>query len=206
MSEKLNGYVKKWHDKKNFGYIVTETNNIYFFHVADFKPPRKPVIGDKVIFNVSKDNQGRTKAEHIQEFSFVKNKHDQKNLNQKQFKNGQYINLFQCIAFYALLIFLVFTKKLNLLFIFWYVALSIITYILYAKDKKAALNGSWRVSELTLHILSLLGGWVGAMFAQTYLNHKSTKSEFQTNYYFTVIINIGLLILLLIFGGLRNVF
>ena len=79
----------------------------------------------------------------------------------------------------------------------WYVALGLITYIMYAKDKAAAQSGQWRTPEMTLHILSALGGWVGALVAQTYLRHKSQKSDFRIAYYLTVVINLaGLLFIM----------
>ncbi|MGB2047801.1 MAG: DUF1294 domain-containing protein, partial [Psychrobacter celer] len=72
----------------------------------------------------------------------------------------------------------------------------------YAKDKAAAQNGDWRTPESTLHILSALGGWVGALVAQTYLRHKSQKPEFRIVYYLTVIINLAGLLFVIMGGGL----
>jgi uncharacterized membrane protein YsdA (DUF1294 family) len=47
--------------------------------------------------------------------------------------------------------------------------MSVIAIIMYAKDKNAAEWGRWRTPEITLHLLSLLGGWPGAGIAQSYL-------------------------------------
>ena len=82
--------------------------------------------------------------------------------------------------------------------------LGIFTYITYGKDKAAAQNGDWRTPESTLHILSALGGWVGALVAQTYLRHKSQKPEFRVTYYLTVVINMAGLLFLLVDGGLET--
>lgn len=87
----------------------------------------------------------------------------------------------------------------------WYVVLGIITYGMYAKDKAAAQSGDWRTPESKLHILSALGGWVGALLAQTYLRHKSQKPEFRVTYYLTVVINMAGLLFLLSDGGLETV-
>ena len=70
------------------------------------------------------------------------------------------------------------------------------------KDKAAAHISDWRTPESTLHLLSALGGWVGAMVAQTYLRHKSQKAEFRLAYYLTVIINMAGLLFILAGGGL----
>jgi len=87
----------------------------------------------------------------------------------------------------------------------WYVVLGIITYGMYAKDKAAAQSGDWRTPEFTLHVLSALGGWVGALLAQTYLRHKSQKPEFRVTYYLTVVVNMTGLLFLLAGGGLETV-
>ena len=70
-----------------------------------------------------------------------------------------------------------------------YVFVSLVTYGIYAKDKSAAENGSWRVSETTLHTLSLLGGWPGARIAQLAIRHKTAKTGFQLAFWITVAVN-----------------
>ena len=57
------------------------------------------------------------------------------------------------------------------------------------------------VPESTLHVLSALGGWVGALLAQTYLRH---KSQVRVTYYLTVVINMAGLLFLLSGGGLET--
>jgi len=77
--------------------------------------------------------------------------------------------------------------------------LNLITFLVYRHDKKAAETGRWRISERTLHLLSLAGGWPAAWFAQQTLRHKSSKREFRVVYWVTVIGNLvllGMLILL----------
>jgi len=67
---------------------------------------------------------------------------------------------------------------------------------MYAQDKRAAKKDDWRVSEQTLHILSLLGGWPGAMQGQRSFRHKTTKASFQNEYIASVVGNIILLCVL----------
>ena len=47
-----------------------------------------------------------------------------------------------------------------------YFIASLVSYCLYAKDKKAAQNDTWRVSENTLQLSALLFGWPGAIVAE----------------------------------------
>ncbi|MFT6218869.1 MAG: uncharacterized membrane protein YsdA (DUF1294 family) [Cycloclasticus pugetii] len=69
--------------------------------------------------------------------------------------------------------------------------MSLITFATYAIDKSAAQNNRWRIKENTLHLLSLIGGWPGAFFAQKKLRHKSIKKEFKRVYWVTIILNLS---------------
>ena len=80
-----------------------------------------------------------------------------------------------------------------------YLVASAVTFILYAMDKSAAGKDGRRTPESTLHLLSLLGGWPGALIAQRLLNHKSTKASFQMMFWITVALNCVAL-----FGLFRN--
>ena len=71
-----------------------------------------------------------------------------------------------------------------------YVGASVVTFIAYAVDKSAAVRGNWRTPESTLHMLSLSGGWPGALLAQQLLRHKSAKREFQLVFWGTVMLNV----------------
>ena len=213
MANRQQGRITKWQDDKGFGFIETETGESVFFHISEFKAPRRPANGDEVVFTVAENNQGRLQAKQVQELSFVKQQMAEKNLQIRQrnskkseqddFEEGQSKRLFLGVAFYAVLILLAIMGDLSWLVIGWYVILGIITYLTYAKDKAAAQNNEWRTPEMTLHILSALGGWVGALVAQTYLRHKSQKPDFRLGYYLTVIINLAGLLFIMAGGGLE---
>ena len=207
MTTKQQGQIKKWQEDKGFGFIETEAGEQVFFHVSEFKARRRPTLGEAVVFSIGQDNQGRKQAKQVQELGFVQQQMAQKNQqirqrNQKRsaqadFEAGQKKRLFVGVGFYMVLILLAVMDKLSWLVVGWYIALGLITYLMYAKDKAAAQSGDWRTPESTLHLLSTLGGWVGAMVAQTYLRHKSQKADFRMTYYLTVLINMaGLLFVL----------
>ncbi len=69
------------------------------------------------------------------------------------------------------------------------VAINLLTFVTYAMDKSAAQSGRWRTPEKHLHLLSLAGGWPGAWCAQQWLRHKSSKQEFRTVYWTTVVVH-----------------
>jgi len=93
--------------------------------------------------------------------------------------------------FWAGLLGLVFLKKLSFLVALFYAAMSVITFVVYAVDKSAAVHNRWRISENTLHLLSLFGGWSGALLAQIILRHKSSKESFRFIYWITVLLNLS---------------
>lgn len=79
--------------------------------------------------------------------------------------------------------------------IYCYGALSLATFLIYAVDKDAARGNRRRISERTLHLASLFGGWPGAALAQRLLHHKSQKAPFLRLYRITVVVNCACLAL-----------
>lgn len=70
-----------------------------------------------------------------------------------------------------------------------YVLMSLLTLGFYFFDKNAARAGGWRTPESTLHLLAVLCGWPGAMFAQQRLRHKTQKQSFRVIFWLTVVVN-----------------
>jgi len=73
----------------------------------------------------------------------------------------------------------------------WYVALSLVTVLVYAIDKRKATAGTWRVKENTLHLLELVGGWPGGLAAQHIFHHKTRKASFQLAFWAIVILHLA---------------
>jgi uncharacterized membrane protein YsdA (DUF1294 family) len=77
----------------------------------------------------------------------------------------------------------VFMGTLPVIILLIYAILSMLTFTLYWKDKRAARNGNHRTSESSLQWLSLIGGWPGGLIAQHTLHHKSSKKSFLLTYW-----------------------
>ncbi|HPW85528.1 MAG TPA: DUF1294 domain-containing protein [Rhodoferax sp.] len=73
----------------------------------------------------------------------------------------------------------------------WYATASVITFLVYAIDKSAARQRTWRTPERTLHLLALAGGWPGALLAQQLLRHKTAKLPFRITFWITVVLNVA---------------
>jgi uncharacterized membrane protein YsdA (DUF1294 family) len=78
-----------------------------------------------------------------------------------------------------------------------YAVLSLVTFISYGIDKSAARKGARRTPEAELHVLSLLGGWPGALIAQRVFRHKTRKQPFRAYFWVTVVVNCVALVWLL---------
>lgn len=76
----------------------------------------------------------------------------------------------------------------------YYLAWSLVTFVVYGIDKLAAKRDTWRVSEPTLHLLSLLGGWPGALLGQRVFRHKTKKHRFRIVFWLTLILNLVLVV------------
>jgi uncharacterized membrane protein YsdA (DUF1294 family) len=91
--------------------------------------------------------------------------------------------------FLAFVAVIVFAGRLPAITLVIYAGASIVAFLVYGFDKSAALNNRRRTSERTLHLISLAGGWPGALLAQRVLRHKSRKAGFQRVYWATVVVN-----------------
>lgn len=60
----------------------------------------------------------------------------------------------------------------------WYVLASLVTFAAFWLDKKKAELGARRIPERTLHVLSLAGGFAGALGAMAWVRHKNRKVRF----------------------------
>lgn len=79
-----------------------------------------------------------------------------------------------------------------------YGVMSAVAFILYGVDKYAAIKGGQRIPENRLHLCSLLGGWPGALLAQSLFRHKTRKQSFQVQFWLVSLLNGGLLVALLV--------
>lgn len=61
----------------------------------------------------------------------------------------------------------------------WLIVINIITFAVFGIDKKKAIDGKFRIKELTLFVLSLLGGSLGGLIAMHTFHHKTRKWYFK---------------------------
>ncbi|MEM9645088.1 MAG: DUF1294 domain-containing protein [Planctomycetota bacterium] len=64
----------------------------------------------------------------------------------------------------------------------WIVVASVVTFGLYARDKRAASRSGRRTAEKTLLLWSAVGGWPGGMLAGATLRHKTVKRSYRLKF------------------------
>jgi len=177
------GKIATWKDDKGFGFIAPNDGGPQvFIHIKAFSNrDRRPEIGDVVTYAVTKDEQGRTRAASA-------TYEGEKRATRKKRKSRAAGVLF-ALAFVAIVGISVVMTGLPPLILYAYLVASVITFVAYAIDKSAARNGRRRISEGTLHLFALAGGWPGASIAQQTLRHKSKKTYFRFFFWLTVLLN-----------------
>ncbi len=85
-------------------------------------------------------------------------------------------------------------KQYLLAAIIYFFVISLVSVIITVKDKKAAINNQWRVSENTLLILGLLGGALSMLITMKKIRHKTKHLKFMLGLRIEILIQIALLV------------
>ncbi len=179
------GKLTSWNEEKGFGFITPMAGGKQIFiHIKAFSNRnRRPVVGEIVTYTQSSDKQGRPRAINA---TLTGDK-----LPEKTKRSNGILSIVVAIFFLIIVGISVFSTKIPIHILALYAAASLLTFIMYALDKSAAQEGAWRTQESTLHLLSLAGGWPGALIAQQKLRHKTQKQSFRSVFWITVLLNCG---------------
>ena len=76
-------------------------------------------------------------------------------------------------------------------------AVNIATFFLYGIDKNKAKNGRWRISEVTLLMMVVIGGGIGAWAGMRLWHHRTMHKKFKYGIPIIIILQVALVVYLL---------
>ena len=181
---RLAGRITEWNDTKGFGFVVPNGGgDRAFVHVNEFqRGSKRPAPRDLISYVPSQDHRGRLQARQIrhagQQIAIPRTK-------------SRVPRAALGISALALGSGLVVAGVVPLLLLGAIIGLSLLAYFMYWQDKSAAQRSAQRTPESTLHLVSLAGGWPGALIAQHQFRHKTIKQSFQFLFWATVALNVA---------------
>jgi uncharacterized membrane protein YsdA (DUF1294 family)/cold shock CspA family protein len=180
------GKIAHWNDQKGYGFIEPGSGgDRVFVHISAFEGKnRRPAVNDPVSYSTGQDRKGRARAER------VRFEGQAAPFSLRRPKGATWVVL--AALFLVLVAALALTEVLPGAVFHVYLAVSVLAFLVYAWDKRAAQASARRVPEATLHWIAILGGWPGALAAQQLLRHKSSKASFLLVFIVTIALNIVL--------------
>ena len=187
---RLAGRISDWNDDKGYGFVTPHDGGTRsFVHIKAFQGgARRPVNGDLVSYEASKDAKGRTNAVNVrfagQRVEPPRPRRGPRSPSRVPRGMLGMLALAAVVAAAAL-------GRVPVVVALACGLASIASFLVYWWDKDAAKAKQWRTQEGTLHLIDLLGGWPGALIAQQLFRHKTVKASFQTTFWVTVLLNLA---------------
>lgn len=180
------GLLAVWNDAKGFGFITPEGGGERVFaHISSYAGRGRPASNRKVTYSLTKDGQGRPKAGRFQYAGAAK--------VGASMAPGVSVSAAVVLVFFAILAGLFHRGYLPVSILAAYGGVSLVLFVMYWIDKRAAQRGAQRTAENTLHLFELCCGWPGALMAQQVFRHKTRKASYQFVFWLAVLSNLGAL-------------
>ncbi|MBM4466264.1 MAG: DUF1294 domain-containing protein [Chloroflexi bacterium] len=180
----MTGIVIKFDPQKGYGFIRSqEAREDMFVHISDVQGRIPLRIGQHVEFQVVQTGRG-SRAVRVVPGAMQRSP----------------IVVYGAIGISTALVVMLALSLLTRIHILlaWFLSISMVTFVLYRLDKYRAETSGFRVPEMVLHGLSLLGGSPGALAGQRMpSHHKTAKASFQVVFWLIFMGQIALTIFLL---------
>jgi uncharacterized membrane protein YsdA (DUF1294 family)/cold shock CspA family protein len=211
------GELRRWDDARGFGFIRVGSNQPdIFVHISAFEQGVRPQAGDLILFDgvVQEGGKGpraigalvkgrsadapsdpvqprrRLVGKPRQQAQPTAAPGERRNLGLQALRWSPGVILVLTLAGFCLVGAASFLPHSPIPFLL-YLVTSTLAFILYGKDKYRAIQGTWRISEGTLHLVEALGGWPGAFLAQRMMRHKTVKLSYQAAFWLIVAAHVG---------------
>lgn len=193
--ERVTGTITKWDDDRGFGFITPAHGSAdIFVHYSAFqKGTERPAVGTTLSYElgVSPDGKPRAvKAVHTEGHGRSTPRPAGNSRSPGRPHGAARADVLAIFVLVGVGAIINARWPLPLWVYALYAVTSLIAFVLYHSDKKAAQTGGWRVSEGTLHFVAIVGGWPGAVVAQQVFRHKTSKQEFRSVFWLTIVANI----------------
>ena len=80
---------------------------------------------------------------------------------------------------------------------YYLIVINVVTFLVYGIDKWKAKQGSWRISEVSLLILAVIGGCIGALLGMKIWHHKTMHKKYKYGLPMILLAQIALIYLIL---------
>ncbi len=189
------GTLTYWNDERGFGFIRPDTGGPDLFaHIKAFPAyGMRPCVLQRITFEVEVGKDGKPCARNAEiEGGAGLSPH-----RRLQTAPPLSVGALSAIpAFLVVCLWLQWKGALPGVAMLGYPLLSMVTLVAYVLDKSAAQSNEWRTPEYFLQLLALAGGWPGAIVAQQFLRHKTSKESFQRRFWFVVAVNVTVFLLI----------
>lgn len=188
------GRISQWHADRGFGFVEPDEGGERVFVPQQALGPsrRVPAPGDTVRYSLGRDSEGRPRARQAQLTSPERPRNPPAVSSPHSRRKGPWgLRSIVAIAWVSILTAGVIWGGMPAFVLGLTAALSLVAFHLYGMDKSAARHGEERIAENTLHGMALLGGWPGALLAQSRFRHKWRKVAFLRVFWLTVVLNVS---------------
>lgn len=198
---RFSGKLSTWQDERGFGFItLAGSGEEVFVHIKAFaRDGRRPQLGERLDFELACGPQGRKRALRVRRVDRVAPSARRRphRCGAPRHRMNALLAPGALLGLYALYALSRAQRDVP-----WPIALaclvglalSLLSFALYAVDKRAAVSARRRVPESTLQLLSLAGGWPGAWLAQRWLHHKRAKAAFMRTFRLAVAAHLAMLL------------
>lgn len=190
---RLQGKLSDWDDARGFGFVQPNGGGERcFVHIRAFDArDRRPALGDVITYETQRDKQGRLNAVKVR-FALLRGGAHARDAPVRKGPDW-FPRKTLAAAFLAAVTGVCLWKGWPIWIPGVYAGMSALAFAFYHHDKQAAQRGDQRIPENTLQVIALLGGWPGALLAQSMLRHKNRKASFQAVFWVMVVLNLGAL-------------
>jgi len=191
-THRLGGVVATWNDERGFGFVRPDAGgpDVFLHFSAAPRGTVRPYEGQRLTFETEQDEKGKARAVRVEPVLV------DERAEPPVRPTSVVVAIGSILAFSTLVFVVNLIWQVPLTIVGLYLALSILTFALYAADKRAARTHRWRTPENTLLLIGLVGGWPGAAIAQQVLRHKTKKLSYRNRFWLTVIVNVIAFVLL----------